>query len=91
MFISIGLYFILYKENKEIQKQNLDIKKESSTYENKTLDEKKIFDELKLRITLKFMKIIKKKFWRDKLQLEKSYIEENKDNINEKIIKKWKR
>ena len=89
IFISIGLYFILYNENKEIQKQNLDIKKESSTYENKALDEKKIFDELKITDNTKVHENNKEEnFEETNYELEKSYIEENKDNINEKIIQK---
>lgn len=66
ILISIGLYFILLNEKKEIQKQNLDIKNESSIYEN---NKEESFEETNY-------------------ELEKSYIEENKDNINEKIIQK---
>ncbi|QKF74189.1 divergent polysaccharide deacetylase [Aliarcobacter faecis] len=99
IFISIGSYFIFSNENElnKIEKSNLESNKTSSIYEEKqTLNEKKIFDELKIFENKKIEEnIIKSEektkdehFEETNFELEKSYIEENKENINEKIVQK---
>lgn len=87
IFISIGLYFLFFNdENIKSEPLKIEPKKPSLYQEKQALNEKKILEELKV-----FENKVEQKeehFEEVDLELEKSYIEENKDVLNEKIEKK---
>ncbi|WP_198304577.1 divergent polysaccharide deacetylase family protein [Arcobacter vandammei] len=97
LFISIGLYFIFSNDNQEIETKIVEIEKTPSLYKEKqALNEKRILSELNIfddkSIEENIIKdnIAQKEehFEETNFELEKSYIEENKDSINEKIVQK---
>ncbi len=87
IFISIGLYFLFFNdENIKSEPLKIEPKKPSLYQEKQALNEKKILEELKV-----FENKVEQKeehFEEVDLELEKSYIEENKEILNEKIEKK---
>jgi len=96
IFVSIGSYFIFLNDNK-IEQSSVPIKEiEYSHKQNENLNEKKIFDELKIfedkkteENPTKTPETAKEEHFEEtNFELEKSYIEENKENINEKIVQK---
>ena len=87
IFISIGLYFLFFNdENIKSEPLKIESKKPSLYQEKQALNEKKILEELKVFENKTEQK--EEHFEEVDLELEKSYIEENKDVLNEKIEKK---